>query len=145
MKKINLKVILTTLFVFCGVMVWAQNNAQVLNEQCTIFLKFQNENDETVFYNPDVEPLDIVREDLESAELVYKCGDETWEIMHFTIFVADGRGGFNSYDVKGGKFASIAETHSVTIPSGTQIIIERINVVKDEERVVVAFPPLLMP
>jgi len=140
----KLKVFLITLFVFCGVMVWAQD-APALDEQCNIFLKFQNENDETVFYNPEVEPLDIVREDLESAELVYKCGEATYEIMHFTVVISDGQGSFASYDVKGGKFASIAEIYSVQIPAGRRFLLERINIVKEGERVVVAFPPLQMP
>ena len=146
MKKLNLQVILTTLFVFCSVMVWGQNTTTVWGDECKIFLQFQNADGEKVLYNPDVEPMNLTRQDIESAEIVAKCGDETLEIMHYTVAISDGQGGFVSYDVKGSKFAYFTEIYSAPIPSGRKFLLEKINVITaDKGRVLVAFPPLEMP
>jgi len=146
MKKLNLKVILTTLFVFCGVMVWAQDNAlNSEDEQCNIFLMLQNFNGEDVFYNPDFTPSTIIsRQDLEAAILVAKCGEKIYEVLRFTFVFADGRGGFEAHKIEGNQLAPIF-IYFREMTFGEMFIIERIEFIKDGETLKYSFPTIPMP
>ena len=145
----NIKVIFTTLFVFCGIIGWAQDNALKLeNGQCQVFLKYENSKSETIFYNPVFTPsIKVSRQNLFSAELVVKCGEEseTYEVLSFSVAISDGRGGFEMYDIKGNKFASFVEIYSKEISSVKKFIIEKIKIEKDGKTSTIAFPVIGMP